>query len=230
MHLDARHVLWLPEERTLVAADLHLGYVWAHRHAGQMLPITAPDDTIDRLSALAAEYRAAQVVLLGEIVHRAIPVPALREQLESIAVRLASVTIRWIAGNHDGHLKSLLRECGLSGVRLESELILGPHILTHGAEGDSAAAARSMARLGSGAGRLIMGHEHPAIHLHDRVTTSLKCPCFLASPRVLILPAFSRWSAGSNIRAAPFLSAFARDAAFSHAYAILGGRILPLAL
>jgi metallophosphoesterase superfamily enzyme len=75
-----------------------------------------------------------------------------------------------------------------------------------------------------------MGHEHPAIHLHDRVTTSVKCPCFLTGPRILILPAFSSWAAGSNVRSTPFLSAFAREALFSHAYAIVAGRILPVPL
>jgi len=230
LHLDARHVLWLPAHRTLVAADLHLGYVWAHRYAGQLLPISAPDDTIDRLAALVAEYRPVQLVLLGDIVHRAIPVPALRQQLESLSSRLASVTIRWIAGNHDRQLESLLRECGLSGIRLEPELMLAPHLLTHGDERESAAAARTLDRLQPGAGWLIMGHEHPAIHLHDRITTSVKCPCFLAGPRILILPAFSRWSAGSNIRGSLFLSAFAREALFTHAYAILAGRILPVSL
>jgi putative SbcD/Mre11-related phosphoesterase len=176
-----------------------------------------------------AEYHPAQLVLLGDIVHRALPIPAIREQLESLASRLASVTIRWIAGNHDRRLEALLRECGLLGIRLESELALAPHLLLHGDEPDRSAAARYVARL-KPPGRLIMGHEHPAIRVHDRITTSVKCPCFLAASRILILPAFSSWAAGSNIRTAQFLSAFARNALFSHAYAILGGRILPIPL
>jgi len=224
LHLDARRILWLPEERTLVAADLHLGYAWAQRHAGQLLPISAPDDTIDRLAALAAEYRPDQVVLLGDIVHRAVPVPAVREQLELLSTRLGPVTIRWIAGNHDRGLEDLL-----GGVRLESEAAIGFHILTHGAEEDCEAAARCLGRLGP-AGWLIMGHEHPAIHLHDGVTTSVKCACFLAAARILVLPAFSGWAAGSNVRGPGFLSAFARGAVFSDAYAILGRRILRVAL
>jgi DNA ligase-associated metallophosphoesterase len=227
LHLDARRVLWLPEERTLVAADLHLGYVWAHRHAGQLLPISAPDDTIDRLANLAAEYCPAQIVLLGDIVHRAVPVPALREQLESLAARLASVSIRWIAGNHDRRLEPLLRECGLSGVRLEAELTVGSHLLMHGDGGEDGAARGARP---NAPGWLIIGHEHPAIHLNDRVTTSVKCPCFLAGSGILILPAFSSWAAGCNIRPAAFISAIAREAFFSHAYAILAGRILPISL
>jgi hypothetical protein len=229
LQLDARHVLWLPEERALVVADLHLGYVWAHRHAGQLLPISAPDDTVERLVAIAAEYCPEQVVLLGDIVHRAVPVPAIREEMRGLSERLGAVAIRWVAGNHDRDLEGLLRESGVAGVRLEQEAVLGPHLLTHGAEEDSAAAGRCLARLGDG-GWLIMGHEHPAIHLHDGVTTSVKCPCFLAGSRILVLPAFSRWAAGANVRSLRFLSAFARDAVFSHAYAILGERILAVGL
>jgi putative SbcD/Mre11-related phosphoesterase len=206
-----------------VVADLHLGYAWAHRHAGQLLPIAAPEDTIDRLAAIAEEYRPSQIVLLGDIVHRAVPVPALRAQLDELSERLGGVRVRWVAGNHDRDLGSMV-----PGILLEREIPVGPHLLTHGAEGNGAAASHCLARVRNGL--LIMGHEHPAIRVHDRVTTSVKCPCFLAGPRVLILPAFSPWSAGSNVRASQFLSAFAQNARFTHAYAILAGRILPVSL
>ena len=215
LHLDARRVLWMPEERALVAADLHLGYAWAHRHAGQLMPITAPDDAIHRLAALAEEYDAQRVVLLGDIVHRAVPVPALREELAALSARLAGREVRWIAGNHDRELESLLPE-----VALEREIALGGHLLTHGAEETAATAG----------GWLIMGHEHPAIHLHDGVATGVKVPCFLAGPRLLILPAFSQWAAGANIRSGQFLSAIATRTRFTHAFAVIAGRILPVPL
>ncbi len=230
LHLDPRRVLWLPKQRALVAADLHLGYAWAHRHAGQLLPISAPDDTIGRLTELISEYEPQQLVLLGDIVHRAVPVPAIREELQSLAALCDSVQVRWIAGNHDRNLALLLQGFGLSGIEIEPQLVLGGHLLTHGDQEDRSAAARLLAQLDPGEGWLIMGHEHPAIHLHDRVTTSVKCPCFLTGSRILILPAFSSWAAGTNIRSTPFLSAFARETIFSHAYAILAGRILPVAL
>jgi DNA ligase-associated metallophosphoesterase len=222
MHLDARHALWLADDRALVVADLHLGYAWAHRHGGQLMPLSVPDDTIERLARLAADYRAAEVVLLGDIVHRAVPVPALREQLVALAAQLSNVRLRWIAGNHDGRLRGLLEECGMRGVSLERELAMGPHLLAHGDD------AGPLERLG--AGRLIVGHEHPAIHLGDGVTTSLKCPCFLLSERVLVLPAFSRWAAGCNVRNGRYMSAIAQGARFTHAFAIMGGRILPVGL
>jgi putative SbcD/Mre11-related phosphoesterase len=191
------------------------------------MPLSAPDDSIDRLVALLADYRAEQLVLLGDIVHRAVPVPALREELGALSSRLASVRLRWIAGNHDLRLQGLLEGCG-PGIVLEREVIVGEHLLMHGDEKDPDAAALRMERLGGG--RLIMGHEHPAIRLGDGVATSVKCPCFLASERVLVLPAFSRWAAGGNVRSGRYMSAIAQGAGFTHAFAIVGGRILPVRL
>src|SRR5258705_13749382 len=72
--LDARRALWLTEPRALAVADLHIGYPWAHRHTGQLMPITAPDDTTERLTQLREEYQPSQIVLVGDIVHRAVPI------------------------------------------------------------------------------------------------------------------------------------------------------------
>jgi metallophosphoesterase superfamily enzyme len=78
--------------------------------------------------------------------------------------------------------------------------------------------------------RIVMGHEHPAISIGDGVTTSQKCPCFLVSDTVIVLPAFSRWAAGTDIHAHPFMSETARAAKFTRAIAICGKRLLPISL
>jgi metallophosphoesterase superfamily enzyme len=75
-----------------------------------------------------------------------------------------------------------------------------------------------------------MGHEHPAITIGDGVTTSQKCPCFLVSESVIILPAFSSWAAGTNIHAYEFMSETARAAKFTQAIAICGEKLLPISL
>ncbi len=72
-----------------------------------------------------------------------------------------------------------------------------------------------------------MGHEHPAVRVGDGIA-SMKCPCFLVSQRVVILPAFSEWSAGADFRAHPFMSPLANSVKFHTAYAILAGKLLPL--
>jgi metallophosphoesterase superfamily enzyme len=94
----------------LAVADLHLGYAWAHRHAGQLMPITARDTTPDRLRALVDDYKPERLVLLGDIVHRAVPVAPVREALLAVLDCLPpQLAVTAVAGNHDRDIENLLR-------------------------------------------------------------------------------------------------------------------------
>jgi putative SbcD/Mre11-related phosphoesterase len=222
--LDARRAVWLPEQRTLAVADLHLGYAWAQREQGQMLPVHAADNTTDRLLALQSDYSPTAVVLLGDIVHRAIRVPQLKGELGDLLSRWpASVRLTWVAGNHDKSIERLLGELGAS-ITLHRHVRSGSHLLLHGDD-----SGRDLREVPQSGGRMIIGHEHPAIRLGDGVTTALKCACFLVGPAVIVLPAFSQWAAGSDIRRG-FMSRVASQATFHHAVAIMGDRLLSVPL
>lgn len=216
--LDARRAVWLAETRTLAVADLHLGYVWAHRKSGQMLPLSAQEETTEQLLALVAEYGAHELVLLGDIVHEAVRVAELREELCHLFSRVrAEVELVCVAGNHDRKLAQLLVDCGIDAP-LVREHRRGPHCLAHG----------DTLLSGSVAGWTLIGHEHPAITLSDGVANAAKCPCFLVAPGLIILPAFSRWAAGSDVRRQQFMSPLAQAATFHKAVAILAGKLLPV--
>jgi len=77
--VDARHAAWLAPERTLIVADVHLGYAWTQRQRGALLPLAEVEETASRLLALQAEYRPATLVLLGDLVHG----PPLAEPVEA---------------------------------------------------------------------------------------------------------------------------------------------------
>jgi DNA ligase-associated metallophosphoesterase len=223
--LDARRAAYLAEERVLAVADLHLGYAWTHRARGQILPLSAPDDTLPRLQALLDDYQPRSLVLLGDIVHGPAPVAEFRAELLTILAQLRErAELVLIAGNHDRHLTHL------AGTALVREHRAGPHLLLHGDTPDEAAAAAHLATVRTAGGRLIMGHEHPAIVVSDRVANSARVPCFLAADDLLVLPAFSRWAAGSNARYGEWLSAYPKLAAPSKAFAILAGKLLPVSL
>src|SRR6202012_5036178 len=99
--LDAGHAVWLEEWRTLAVADLHLGYAWAHRAEGQLLPVDAGEDSTERLLKLLTKYPAEEVILLGDIVHRAIDVPALHTELRWLALTIGErARLRLIGGDH----------------------------------------------------------------------------------------------------------------------------------
>lgn len=226
--LDARRAVWLPDESLLAVADLHLGYPWSHRAAGNLLPIAADDGTIRRLAELVKEYRPRQLVVLGDVVHGfAAPAPV-REELRRLIAEVGTHTgLRLLAGNHDQWLPELLSEAGLE-ITVEHELEVGPHLMLHGHIGKDVPSRMTMLR--EKRGRVIFGHEHPALTLSAGVATSARCPCFLVAEDALVLPAFSTWAAGTNISDAEFMSPYAQATRFDHAVAIVAGKLLRLPL
>lgn len=211
--IDCRRALFLEQARVLCLADLHLGYLWAHRIAGQMLPVKE-DDTATRLQDLCQSYDPVRVVVLGDIVHRAVPTPQIRDELTSF-LRLVSVCSRveLIAGNHDRALAKLLP----SHVPLHSQVQVGSYVLVHG---DLPVVAQSDSVV-------VMGHEHPAVSLGDGVRGA-RFPCYLAGPRLIVLPAFSMWAAGSDVRRGVFLSETVNQAELRTAVAIMGNKLLKI--
>ena len=200
--LDARRAIWFQDLSILAVADLHIGYNWAHRHGGQMLPLHPSDDTVTRLKDLCNFYKPSELLLLGDIVHRALSLPQIEAELQSLLTTFPSV--RLIAGNHDRFLEELIV------APLETEYIRDRYLFVHG----HLPSVRPE--------RIVMGHEHPAICVGDGVTTSVKCPCFLISRKTIVLPAFSLWAAGGV--------EIALKQRFEHAIAILGDKLLPIHL
>ena len=216
---DHRRAAWFPNERVLAVADVHLGYAWAHRLAGQLMPITPPTDTLARLKELQGDYQPKEIVVLGDIVHRAVALESLEKEMREIMAGLSQSHLTLLLGNHDRRLQQVVKQWGLL-VELAEVREMRGHVLVHG--------DKALTR--NGKQRIIMGHEHPAISIGDGVTTSQKCPCFLVSDTVIVLPAFSNWAAGTNIRAYEMMSEAARAADFTQAIAICGDKMLPVSL
>jgi DNA ligase-associated metallophosphoesterase len=218
---DSRRAAWFPNERVLAVADLHLGYAWAHRLAGQLMPITPPTDTLARLKELQRDYAPREMVVLGDIVHRAVGLASLEKELrELIEILSAQSQLTLLVGNHDRQLREVSKQWALP-IELAESREVGGNLLVHG---DKTTAEQKRGQ------RLVMGHEHPAISIGDGVTTSQKCPCFLVSDTVIVLPAFSNWAAGTNIRAYEMMSEAARTADFTKAIAVCGDKLLPVSL
>jgi hypothetical protein len=214
---DSRRAVYFREHNLLAVADLHLGYAWSHRAQGQLMPVASKDNVLDRLAALIADYNPQRVVLLGDIVHRALPVPALLDELRALlGLADGKCELVLLAGNHDRKLQQLLKQLGAVDV-LREEFAADQNVFLHGDRPATQPATR-----------YIIGHEHPAISLGDGVTTSRKFPCFLIAQNVLTLPSFSSWSAHTPFPFYEFMSPIARAARFETALAIMGDRLLPV--
>ena len=226
--LDARRAVWLDGERILIVADLHLGYAWAQRSAGNLVPLNRRVDALDRLDALVEAYAPSRTVLLGDIVHEAVDVEPLTAELLRLRDDLGARTeVFLVAGNHDRRLQRMLDAKRIDLV-LVRELQVGPHRLVHGDGVELRQAKAEMATARSRGGFVFCGHEHPAITLSDRVASYAKCPCFVEGDGLLMLPAFSEWASGSNLRNGNFLSRYLEAAHVRNITAILAEKLLPL--
>ncbi|WP_284178152.1 ligase-associated DNA damage response endonuclease PdeM [Rhabdaerophilum sp. SD176] len=161
---------YLPDERLLVVADLHLGKGLAYASGGQMLPPYDSLDTMRRLLVLVHHWQPERLVLLGDSIHRQrlmeaslAPVAA---ELEELA---RSVKLVWITGNHDPALSGLPGE-----VAGEIELP-GALRLRHEPAEDGHPE--------------IVGHLHPAARLPTRAGRQRR-RCFVVAEPRLLLPAF----------------------------------------
>ncbi len=219
--VDSHRAVWIEESGTLAIADLHLGYAWAHRHEGNLLPVVEYDNLLGRVASLLDDYpEVQQLVLLGDIVHRAVPVDAVRRELVRIIEHVtARASLRMILGNHDRGLPQLLENWSIP-IPFAMHHTAGSITFVHGDIHPTEIFPL-----------VVMGHEHPVIALGDGIATHAYCPCFLSGPSLLVLPAFTRWSSyRGDVRSGRFLSTLAAQANFDRVVAILGNRLLPLAV
>ena len=177
--------LWMESSRTLALADLHLGYGWAQRRRGELGPLTDGEARLNLLRVLD-ELQPLKLLLVGDIVHASRPGKAEARHIEKVLEELADRTeLIGIRGNHDRGFDRDFEGLGLHLVETwrEDELVI--------AHGD-----RLPDEL---AGRLAIGHLHPAIGLEDAAGVKQRVPAFLVAGPVVVLPAFSPFAAGLDV-------------------------------
>ncbi|MFJ5370020.1 ligase-associated DNA damage response endonuclease PdeM [Bosea sp. CER48] len=193
---DLSGALWLPEERTLVVADLHLEKGSAYAARGVMLP---PYDSTATLAALAAVVRRqqpARIIALGDSFHD--------RDAENRLTASTLATLRelqtgrdwlWITGNHDPAISR-----AMGGDSAET-IILSGVTLRH--EPDAAAN-----------GPEIAGHLHPTAKVRMR-GRALRRRCFALSRQRCVMPAMGAYAGGLNLRDIAFRPLF-RDGLSAH--------------
>ena len=172
--------LYLPAERTLVVADLHLEKGSAFAARGRMLPPYDTRETLVRLAAVIDEFRPAQVIALGDSLHdgRA-ESRMLASDLEVLHGLQRGCTWVWVTGNHDPVISRAL------GGDVADELTVAGLALRHIPTAGPVQCE-------------IAGHLHPAARLAAR-GGSLRRRCFVGNRRRLVMPAFGAFAGGLNV-------------------------------
>ena len=196
--------LYVPERRTLVIADLHVGFEDALHRDGALVPRGHLRALLERLERLLCAIGASErspferVIVNGDLRHQFGPLTA-REWQESQrlleALTRVSREVILVEGNHDGNLAMLAEDH--ESVTVRRSYRLGALLFLHGDHEPEGISPEVRT--------LVIGHEHPAVGLRDRVTGRAELyKCFLAGPgpgrrTLLVQPAFNPWTQGSDL-------------------------------
>ena len=192
---DISGALWLPDERTLLVADLHFEKGRVARRARFPAPaIRHPRDAEPPRRCDHPIRSARRVIALGDSFHDRAG-PARLASLETERAMLADLMRGrdwlWLTGNHDPALPDSLggdvaARTELAGVRLVHE--------------------PSLER-----GQEIAGHLHPVAKLTGRAGR-LRARCFARDAKRCIMPAFGAFTGGLNLRDPAFAPYFPEGA------------------
>lgn len=186
---DISGALWLPEERTLVVADLHLEKGSAYAARGVMLPPYDSTATLAALAAVTKRLQPARVIALGDSFHdRHAESRLAPETLAALRLIQQGRDWLWITGNHDPAVSRAM------GGDSTDAITLAGVTLRH--EPDAV-----------GTGPEIAGHLHPAAKVRIR-GRALRRRCFALSARRCIMPAMGAYAGGLNLRDAAFRPLF----------------------
>ncbi|SIQ11809.1 putative phosphoesterase [Bosea sp. TND4EK4] len=186
---DLSGALFLPEERTLVVADLHLEKGSAYAMRGVMLPPYDTTATLAALSAAILRLRPARVIALGDSFHdRQAEARLAPQTLAALHLMQQGRDWLWITGNHDPAVGARV------GGESADAIVLGGVTFRH--EPDPVETGYEVA-----------GHLHPAAKLRMR-GRALRRRCFALSPRRCVMPAMGAYAGGLNLRDAAFRPLF----------------------
>ncbi len=180
--------LWLEEARTLLVADLHLGYSWAQRRRGELGPL-ADFEARDKLLRVCDELQPARVVFVGDLVHAPRPCQPERAYIEQTLGALADkAEIVAVRGNHD---RAFAKEFG--HLRLQAVQAWTDGVIT-AIHGDKLAQVAIPER-----GTLVMGHLHPGLSVREASGAGRRLPTYLVNRWCVVMPAFSPFARGYDV-------------------------------
>jgi len=186
--LDLTGAMYLPEEDTLLVADLHFEKGSSFARRGMMLPPYDTRETLNALSEAVFRYDPRAVVALGDSFHDIGGPERLGEEERATLAKVQhGREWVWVTGNHDRILPESI------GGQVVEEMAVGPLTLRHepveGAEAE------------------VAGHLHPVGKVVMR-GRSTRRRCFLTDGSRCIMPALGAYAGGLNACDAAFKPLF----------------------
>jgi uncharacterized protein len=186
---DLSGALWLPAERTLVVADLHLEKGSAYAARGVMLPPYDSAATLAVLAGVIARLNPARVIALGDSFHdMGAAIRITEPDRQALAALQTGRDWLWVTGNHDPAPLPAL------GGEVLDEIEIAGTILRHAPEANETRPE-------------LAGHLHPVAKIRLR-GKGVRRRCFALSAQRGILPAMGAYAGGLNLRNSAFQPLF----------------------
>jgi uncharacterized protein len=199
----------------LVMNDLHIGYEEALKIKGILVPKFQLEEILKITKRILEKVKPKKVIINGDLKHEFGKIlnqewKEVSQFLDFLLLRCEEVII--IKGNHDPIIKPIADK---RGVEVVSKFRISDVLIVHGDE-----------LVETDAGRIIIGHEHPAIKLHDHGKWE-KYKCFLKGKwqrkELIAVPSFNPLLEGTNVLEGKMLSPFLKDLSKFEVY-IVGDR------
>ena len=171
--------LFWDEQKLLIVSDLHLekGSNFAGRHS--FLPPYDTKATLEKLIKAIEEFQPKSLLFLGDTFHDTSSLDRMhKDDKEVFSDIISTYKIFWIEGNHD----EFHRPANIDGTEM---MAIQNLIFSHIADPEQPRPE-------------ISGHYHPAIKFTHK-GQKVRRPCFVATDKKLIMPAFGAFTGGLDI-------------------------------
>lgn len=180
---------FLPDTRTLLIADAHIGKATSFRALGVPVPRGTTSETLSLIVELVARHEARRIVFLGDFLHSARShVAATLDAVNRWRALHPALELVLVRGNHDDRAGDPPASLGFTVV--DEPLRDEGLALCHHPEPVAGA-------------YVLAGHLHPCVSVHGRARERLRLPCFHFGAHVGVLPAFGSFTGMHPARIAP---------------------------
>jgi DNA ligase-associated metallophosphoesterase len=183
MAMYPEKILFLPDKKILLIADLHFGKINHFRKSGIAVPMQANMKNASLLIDAIDLLKPDRVIFLGDLFHS-----SYNQEWETVAQithHFSACSFELVIGNHD--ILSL-EKYGQNLLKVSHEVAIGSFILTHEPLQDVPNGMYNIA-----------GHIHPGVRLKGGAGQSLMLPCFYFRGNQAILPAFGSFTGMAKI-------------------------------
>ncbi|MEM2933205.1 MAG: metallophosphoesterase [Candidatus Pacearchaeota archaeon] len=200
--------LWLPKQKVLIIADLHIGYEEALIEEGIFVPKITFKKILNEIKELL-KLKPKIVVINGDLKHEfgEISKQEWKESLEILDLLLKNNRkVILIKGNHDTILEPIAKKKGLS---VKNFYCIDDICILHGHKIllDEEIYSKKIKTV-------IIGHEHCAISIRDGVKQEIY-KCFLKGKwhgkNLVVMPSFFSVFEGSDVKKEKLLSPFLEE-------------------